>query len=67
MQARGVIRDVGRALNMPYGEVDAIAKLIPNKLNISLDEAIKEPRLQEEEKTTRKSAGFCHCRVHWRV
>lgn len=51
MQARAVIRDVGRALNMPYGEVDAIAKLIPNVLNISLDEAIKrEPRLQEEEK-----------------
>ena len=54
MQARGVIRDVGRALNMPYGEVDAIAKLIPNKLNISLDEAIKEPRLQEEEKNNPK-------------
>ena len=51
MQARAVIRDVGRALNMPYGEVDAIAKLIPNVLNISLDEAIKrEPRLQEEGK-----------------
>lgn len=49
MQARAVIRDVGRALNMPYGEVDAIAKLIPNVLNISLDEAIKrEPRLREE-------------------
>lgn len=54
MQARGVIRDVGRALNMPYGEVDAIAKLIPNKLNISLDEAIKEPRLQEEIKNNPK-------------
>lgn len=50
MQARAVIRDVGRALNIPYGEVDAIAKLIPNVLNITLDEAIKrEPRLKEEE------------------
>ncbi|MDO8721060.1 MAG: DNA polymerase III subunit alpha [Syntrophales bacterium] len=50
MQARAVIRDVGRALNIPYGEVDAIAKLIPNILNITLDEAIKrEPRLREEE------------------
>jgi DNA polymerase III subunit alpha len=50
MQARAVIRDVGRALNIPYGEVDAIAKLIPNILNISLDEAIKkEPRIREEE------------------
>ena len=51
MQARAVIRDVGRALNIPYGEVDVIAKLIPNVLNITLEEAIKrEPRLREEEK-----------------
>lgn len=51
MQARAVIRDVGRAMNIPYGEVDRIAKLIPNVLNIKLDEAIKrEPRLKEEQK-----------------
>jgi DNA polymerase-3 subunit alpha len=51
MQARAVIRDVGRAMNIPYGEVDRIAKLIPNVLNIKLDEAIKrEPRLREEQK-----------------
>ncbi len=54
MQARGVIRDVGRALNMPYGEVDAIAKLVPNQLNITLEEAMKEPRLQEEERKNPK-------------
>lgn len=49
MQARAVIRDVGRALNISYGEVDRIAKLIPNVLNIRLDDAIKrESRLQEE-------------------
>ncbi len=48
MQAKGVIRDVGRALNMPYGEVDRIAKLVPGILNITLKEAIKqEPRLRE--------------------
>ncbi|MCK9275064.1 MAG: DNA polymerase III subunit alpha [Syntrophales bacterium] len=52
MQAKGVVRDVGRALNIPYGEVDRIAKLIPNTLNISLDEAVKrEPRLSEEIKS----------------
>jgi DNA polymerase-3 subunit alpha len=52
MQARAVIRDVGRALDMPYGEVDRIAKMIPNTLNITLDEALKqEPRLQELTKT----------------
>ncbi|MCD5397949.1 DNA polymerase III subunit alpha, partial [candidate division NPL-UPA2 bacterium] len=33
MAAKGVIRDVGRALNMPYGEVDRIAKLVPAELN----------------------------------
>ena len=48
MQARAVIRDVGRALDMPYGEVDRIAKMIPNTLNISLEEALnQEPRLRE--------------------
>jgi DNA polymerase-3 subunit alpha len=51
MMAKGVIRDVGRALDVPYGEADRLAKLVPNRLNISLDEAIKEePRLQEVEK-----------------
>ncbi len=55
MQAKAVIRDVGRALNMPYGEVDRIAKLVPNVLNITLDDAIKqEPRLQEEQKKNEK-------------
>lgn len=48
MQAKGVIRDVGRVLSMPYGEVDRIAKLIPPALNITLDEALKqETRLRE--------------------
>ncbi len=51
MQAKAVIRDVGRALNIPYGEVDRIAKLVPNVLNITLEQAIKtEPRLQQEAK-----------------
>lgn len=55
MQAKQVIRDVGRALNMPYGEVDRIAKLVPNILNIRLEDAIKmEPRLQSEERSNEK-------------
>ncbi|MCI0483648.1 MAG: DNA polymerase III subunit alpha [candidate division NC10 bacterium] len=46
--AKAVIRDVGRALGMPYGEVDKIAKMVPNVLNISLDEAIAQsPPLRE--------------------
>jgi DNA polymerase-3 subunit alpha len=48
MQARAVIRDVGRVMDIPYAEVDRIAKLIPNTLNITLDQALKqEPRLEE--------------------
>jgi len=48
MQARAVIRDVGRVMDVPYAEVDRIAKLIPNTLNITLDQALRqEPRLEE--------------------
>jgi len=48
LQARGVIRDVGRVMNMPYNEVDKIAKLVPQVLNITLKEAQKqEPRFGE--------------------
>jgi len=42
MAAKAAIKDVGRALDMPYGDVDRLAKLIPNQLNISLDDAIKQ-------------------------
>jgi DNA polymerase-3 subunit alpha len=48
LKTRAVIRDVGRALDIPLQEVDAIAKLVPDVLNISLDEALeREPRLRE--------------------
>jgi DNA polymerase-3 subunit alpha len=47
MNAKGVLRDVGRVLDMPYGEVDKIAKMVPNRLNISLKDAFKEePRFE---------------------
>ena len=47
MLAKGALRDVGRALNIPYGEVDKIAKLVPNVLGINLSQAIKqEPQLR---------------------
>ncbi|MFC1516293.1 DNA polymerase III subunit alpha [Thermodesulfobacteriota bacterium] len=46
LKTRAVIRDVGRALDIPLNEVDAIAKMVPDVLNISLDDALKrEPRL----------------------
>jgi len=48
LKTRAVIRDVGRALDIPLREVDAIAKMVPDVLNISLDDALKqEPRLRE--------------------
>lgn len=47
MAAKAAIRDVGRGLDMPYAEVDRIAKIVPNTLNITIDEALKEPQLKE--------------------
>ncbi len=48
LKTRAVIRDVGRALDIPLREVDAIAKMVPDVVNISLDDALKqEPRLAE--------------------
>ena len=41
MAARGAIRDVGRVLNMPYAEVDTVAKLVPATLHITLDDALR--------------------------
>ena len=41
MLARGAIRDVGRVLNFPYAEVDALAKQVPTTLHITLEDALK--------------------------
>jgi DNA polymerase-3 subunit alpha len=40
MAAKAAIRDVGRALDMPYGEVDRIAKLIPNTVHITIQDTL---------------------------
>ena len=49
MAARGVIRDVGRVLDFPYAQVDTIAKMIPNELNITIDKALKmNPELRNQ-------------------
>lgn len=42
MAAKNAIRDVGRALDMPYNKVDVIAKLIPNELNITIADALNK-------------------------
>jgi len=48
MMAKGVIRDVGRVMAMPYADVDKIAKLVPNDLNITIKQALEvEPELKE--------------------
>lgn len=65
--AKGVIRDVGRVLEMPYSEADAFAKLIPNELGITLTKHIgkdgkekdgaweKEPKIRELVQTNPKA------------
>ena len=59
MQAKAVIRDVGRVMGIPYAEVDRIAKLIPNTLNITLEQALKqEPRLGEAVKNDPRVASL---------
>src|SRR5437762_6506472 len=46
--AKAAIKDVGRAMDIPYPDVDRIAKMVPNQLNIKLDRAIKDsPALQQ--------------------
>ena len=48
MKSKAAVRDVGRALGMPYAAVDQIAELIPTTLDISIDQAMsEEPRLRE--------------------
>lgn len=52
LKTRAVIRDVGRALDIPLAEVDAIAKLVPDVLNITLEQALEqEPKLKALEET----------------
>lgn len=47
MAAKAAIKDVGRAMDIPYNEVDRIAKLVPPQLNITLDKALEDsPGLQ---------------------
>ncbi|MGV8042110.1 MAG: DNA polymerase III subunit alpha [Thermoanaerobaculaceae bacterium] len=76
LQARSCIRDVGRVMGMSFGETDRIAKLVPETLGITLENAVKEsPRLaeaiQQSSEVTRlieigkKLEGLSrHCGVH---
>jgi DNA polymerase-3 subunit alpha len=65
LKTRAVIRDVGRALDIPLFEVDAIAKMVPDVLNISLDAALEqEPRLKDLAKNKPEVADLIKiCRI----
>jgi DNA polymerase-3 subunit alpha len=65
LKPRAVIRDVGRALDIPLREVDIIAKMVPDVLNISLDNALKqEPKLAKMAKEKPEIADLISiCRV----
>jgi DNA polymerase III alpha subunit len=60
LQARGVLRDVGRVLEMPYGQVDKLCKLVPQNpaAPVTLAKAIEgEPKLQAERDRIRSSSA----------
>jgi len=63
--ARAAIRDVGRALGMPYSQVDRVARLIPTRPNIKLDDALKENRelndIYFEDKSIRNLVAILTC------
>jgi DNA polymerase-3 subunit alpha len=42
MAAKAALKDVGRAMDLPYGDVDRLAKLVPNQINIQLEDALKQ-------------------------
>ncbi len=76
MKAKAVVRDVGRALDMPYADVDRVAKQIPAALDMTLDKALQEnpalkqlegqdPRVQELLQIGRRLEGMSrHASVH---
>jgi DNA polymerase III subunit alpha len=74
--ARAAIKDVGRVLEMPFADVERLTKMVPNVLNISLDEALKQepgfdeaakkdPRVDDILKVARRLEGLArNCSVH---
>ena len=76
MKARAVVRDVGRALDIPYADVDKVAKQIPAALDMTLDKALEEnpalrdlesgdPRVKDLLEVARRLEGLSrHASVH---
>ena len=70
LQARAVLRDVGRVMGLPYGQVDKICKLVPNNPAnpVSLDGALKaEPQLQAMVAEDESVARLVDIARRWRV
>ncbi|MCR4922772.1 MAG: DNA polymerase III subunit alpha [Lachnospiraceae bacterium] len=62
MAARGVIRDVGRVMDLPYALCDSIAKMVPNELNITLLKALENDdlkKLYQEDETVHGLIDMC--------
>ncbi len=68
MKARAVVRDVGRSLDIPFADVDRVAKLIPPALDMTLDKALEEvPQLKQLNETGRSRQGAdCRRDGAWR-
>jgi DNA polymerase-3 subunit alpha len=76
LKAKSAVRDVGRVMGLPFGDVDRIAKLIPDDLNITIEKALQdEPQLRElvdgdddvrtlVETAARLEGKARHCGVH---
>lgn len=76
LKAKLAIRDVGRALNIPYAETDKVAKLVPNELNMTIDKALEvsselsdlyasDPKIRELIDTSRALEGLArHSGTH---
>src|SRR5271166_3150140 len=76
MAAKAAIKDVGRAMDIPYADVDRIAKMVPTQLNITLEQAFeqepgfneaarKDPKIDEVLKTALRLEGLArNCSVH---
>ncbi len=76
MAAKAALKDVARAMEIPYGEADRLAKLIPNQLNITLEQALqqssllanaceRDPRIQELIQVAQRLEGMVrHASTH---
>ena len=69
MAAKAAIKDVGRAMDIPYADVDRIAKMVPTQLNIKLEQAIKDsPQLREAIREGRPDPPIdCTPRASWKA